>query len=97
MKKISAVMAAYAAAAIFTACGNSGNAETESASEITSAQETTEATATQEQETAQPAETVSVSAEEKGKYRLCLPKRESFPTVICNARKLFTMLMKTSI
>lgn len=78
MKKISAVMAALAAAAIFTACGNSGNTEAESVSEITSAQETTEATAAQEQETTQPAETVNVSAEEKAEIQSLLTEAGKF-------------------
>lgn len=78
MKKISAVMAALAAAAIFTACGNSGNTEAESVSEITSVQETEEATSAQEQETAQPAETVSISAEEKAEIQALLTEAGKF-------------------
>lgn len=81
MKKISPVMAALAAAAIFTACGNSGSAEAESVSEITSVQETeetTEATSAQEQETVQSAETVSISPEEKAEIQALLTEAGKF-------------------
>ncbi len=81
MGKKSAVMATIAAAAIFTACGNSDNTNAESVSEITSAQETeeiTEATSAQEQETAQSAETVSISAEEKEEIQSLLTEAGKF-------------------
>lgn len=78
MKKVSAVIAALAAAAFFTACGNSGSAEAESVSEITSVHETAGATTAQEQETVQSAETVSVSAEEKAEIQALLTEAGKF-------------------